>query len=275
MLIKKIYILLTALLFSIYTYSQENECTVVNQAFEAGEQISYIVSYNWLLVWTEVGGVTFTTENAKLSGVPCLKITAKGKTFKTWDWFFKVRDEYQSWVDPLTVHPYYYKRDVDEGGFKIDISYVFNHESNKVFSASSSTKHPEIKRDTVDITPCTFDLISITYYLRNLNMDNILPEDTIRLKIMLDRELTDITLVYRGRGTIKVKDMGRFNADRFSIALVAGTVFKENDWMDIWVTADKNRIPVYIKSPILIGAVKVRVVNMKGLKYPLTSLIEE
>lgn len=275
MLLKKIFYLVIAFQLSIQAFSQENNCKIVNQAFSAGEQLSYIVSYNWFLVWTEVGGVTFSTENAELSGVPCMRITAKGRTFKSWDWFFKVRDEYQSWIDPLTMRPYYYKRKVDEGGFKIDISYVFNHHINKAFSASSSSKHPEIRHDTVDITPCTFDLISITYYLRNLNMSGITPSDTVHLSIMLDRELTNITMVYRGRETIKVKDMGQFNTDRFSIALVAGTVFKEDDWMDIWVTTDKNRIPVYIKSPVLIGAVKVRIVNMKGLRYPVTSRIDE
>ena len=50
------------------------------------------------------------------------------------------------------------------------------------------------------------------------------------------------------------------------IVQVAGT-FKDEESLSIWISNDKNRIPIRAKMDLLIGAFKVDLVKYKGLIY--------
>jgi len=52
-------------------------------------------------------------------------------------------------------------------------------------------------------------------------------------------------------------------------------IFKEGDEMTVWVSDDKNRIPLLVETPILVGSIKAKVQSIKNNKYPLTSLIKK
>ncbi len=43
--------------------------------------------------------------------------------------------------------------------------------------------------------------------------------------------------------------------------------------MTVYVTDDKNRVPLLIETPILVGSIKARVNKMSGLMHPITSKI--
>jgi len=57
--------------------------------------------------------------------------------------------------------------------------------------------------------------------------------------------------------------------------LVDGTIFKGGEGMTVWVTDDKNKIPVMVEAQILVGSVKAILTNATGLRYPLTAKISE
>lgn len=43
--------------------------------------------------------------------------------------------------------------------------------------------------------------------------------------------------------------------------------------MTVWVSDDKNHVPLRIESPISVGSVKIDMIGYRNLRYPLTSLI--
>ena len=57
--------------------------------------------------------------------------------------------------------------------------------------------------------------------------------------------------------------------------MVEGTIFKGGEDMFIWVSDDKNRVPVLVEAKILIGSVKAYLTGTKGLRYPTTSIINK
>jgi hypothetical protein len=57
--------------------------------------------------------------------------------------------------------------------------------------------------------------------------------------------------------------------------LVAGTIFDKNSDMTVWVTDDKNRVPVLVEAKILVGYVKALLLTTEGLRYPLSSEIKK
>jgi len=253
-------------------YAQYEECSIRNRAFESGEEITYTVSYNWFIIWTEVGEVTFRVNETSIFNKPCLHLSGSGTTYSSWDWFFKVRDRYESWVHPVTLKPYFFIRDVNEGGYKFRYKYIFNRSRGYALTSYKRPGKPE-KLDTIDITECTFDMVSISYYSRNIDYTKYKPGDTIPVTILLDNILENIYFRYQGIENIRIRRFGEFECIKFSVFLVAGSVFKGGEYMSIWVTNDKNRIPLYAESPILVGSIKARISSIEGNKYALTSRI--
>ena len=195
-----------------------------------------------------------------------------GITFSFYDWFYQVRDVYTSWVDPNTLLPVYYHRDVNEGGYIINIKYNYDYDNMVAYSESFKTKKP-LWYDTIPIPKCTYDLISVIYQARNIDFSQVKKNEQIPFKILLDNELHDVYIRYKGKEIKKVRGVGKFNCIKFTGSLVAGDVFKGGEDLTIWVSDDQNRIPVWIESPIIVGTIKARLVKYDGLKYPLKSLI--
>lgn len=269
----------TVLFFTLFSFfifplnAQESDCTANNTAFKAGENVSYIVSYNWFVFFTDVGLASFRVKNARMFGKLVLHLEATGVSTPSWDRFFMVRDLYQSWVDPVTVLPAYFSRSVREGRYFKDITYRFDHKAHIVYSQYESSKK-NFFRDTVAILPCTYDLVSVIYHLRNIDLHGVQPGDTIGFKIMLDNELTGIYVRYLGSEEKAIRKAGTFKTMKFSVKLVEGSVFSGGEDMFIWVTDDKNRIPVFIETPIRVGQVRVRISEWEGLRHPLSSKIK-
>ncbi len=267
-----VLMILLQILLPVITSAQNEKCNIINRASAPGESLSYIVSYNIFIFWTDVGVVNFTVSEAEKNRYQRLYLHGTGLSFPTWNWFFKVQDSYESWTDPVTLKPYEFIRDVYEGGYKIDIHYNFDREQNIAWSTSSKTNKAEWK-DTINITECTYDVLSILYYTRNIDYSVYNPGDTIPVTILLDNELTNIYFRYLGKENIRVRGFGKFRCIKFSVYLVEGTLFEGGEDMEVWVTDDENRIPLKINSPILVGSVKARIIRMKGIKHPLHSKI--
>jgi len=270
----KYILLLLFSVFDIVAFAQNSlSCKPETIAFKSGEKLQFVITYNWLLVWTDVGAVQFEAQTVKKFNKDVLMLRGTGITYSFYDWFYQVRDVYTSWVDPSTLLPVYYHRDVNEGGYIINIKYNFDYEKMVAYSESFKTRKP-LWYDTIPIPKCTYDVISVIYQARNIDFSQVKKNERIPFKILLDNELHDVFIRYKGKEVKRVRGVGKFKCIKFTGSLVAGDVFKGGEDLTIWVTDDQNQIPVWIESPIIVGTIKARLVKYDGLKYPLKSLIE-
>ncbi|MGB3949358.1 MAG: DUF3108 domain-containing protein, partial [Bacteroidia bacterium] len=135
---KKLLIIVIAL-FSTKLQAQKN-CSVTNHAFQAGEELNYVVNYNWGAIWMTTAEVTFSTKLEELNGKKVFHFEGIGGTYPKYDWFYKVRDKYESYADTLNLKPLRFKRDVYEGGSSYKEDYVFNQRKNKVYTSKQKGK---------------------------------------------------------------------------------------------------------------------------------------
>lgn len=264
--------IIAASLLTLNQINAQSGCRIQSLNFKPGEKLDFVVSYNWFVIWTEVGEVSLSVEKTEIENTPLYHLLGTGRTYPGWDFFFRVRDRYESWVNPGNLKPLYFKREVREGGYEIDIQYLFNRKKNYALSSCVVNRKPE-EKDTLGITDCTFDVISILYYARTLDYSKCKPEQVIPVTILLDRQLEDIYFRYKGIETVKIRRVGEFECIRLSVMLVAGTVFKGGESMTVWITNDKNKMPVYVETPVIVGSVKARLQSWKNLSYPLDSKI--
>ena len=245
-------------------------CNVNNNAFEAGEKIVYEIFYNWNFVWIPAGTVTFQVNDLPNQ----YHVTVHGKTYPSYEWFYAVDDRYTSYLDKGTLLPELHIKDVHEGGYLKYDRTKFYQSKGKATSWRGRTRD-DLTPKYMDLPGCMHDLISIIYYARNLDYDELRVNQEIPIEILMDQEIYPLRIKYLGlQERVKVKNDGFYRAQKFSPQLIAGDVFKEGDEMKIWVSDDDNKIPLLIESPVVVGSVKAVLKNYQGLKYPMTAKLD-
>lgn len=253
-----------------YNNTYVEPCAIDNQTFLPGEQLTYKLYYNWGVIWLPAGEVVFevTEEGSQYH------LAASGKTYASYEWFFKVRDYYESYVDVNTLLPTVSTRNVHEGGYRLYDRVEFDQENG--IATSHRGKTEDVARPTdYPVSSCMHDVLSILYFVRNVNFHEMSQGNTFPVSIFMDKEEWPVNVVYNGANdNKKIKGLGRFNTLKFSPGVIAGTVFKEDTQMNVYVSNDDNRIPLLIESPVSVGSVKAVLKNYSGLKHELSSKLK-
>ena len=265
----------TYLLFilALFYLDSSAQCFTSNRAFGNGEEISFTVSYNWGPVWVDAGLVTFSAVSEMYKGKPAWHLKSTGKTFKSYDILFKVRDYYDSWVDPGTFKTHEFRRYIYEGGYTLLNTMTYDPIRELVYSNTKTNSNP-VRMDTLKLTPCLFDMVAAVYYVRTLDLADMKPEVRIPVNVMIDDSVYQIQIRTVGREIVEHPDGKRYRCIRFAAMMVKGTIFKGEEDVNVWVTDDPNKIPVYVEAKILIGTIKAYLKSYKGLLHPMTSLIK-
>ncbi len=246
-------------------------CSVNNQAFQAGEELTYKLYYNWNFVWVAAGEVKFRVRDQG----SMYQLSAHGSTYKSYEWFYKVRDKYDTFVDKETMLPLISIRDIREGKYRLYDKITFDRRGNVAKSLRGKSL-AEAKLKEYNIEPCMHDILSVIYSARNVDFDNLQKGAKIPVKLFVDKETWPIRVTYLGRDSDKkIKGQGRFRAIQFSPKVGGNFYFDDNTDMKVWVSDDKNRIPLLIESPLSVGSVKAVLQDYKGLKHDLTAVVEK
>lgn len=236
-----------------------------NGTFKHGEKLTYKIYYNWNFVWLAAGEVTFEVFDEDKQ----YRYRAHGTTYDSYEWFFKVRDTYESWVDKKTLLPNYSERSIQEGKYQIFEKINFNQSNNKATvwrskkRGDSETKTEHTMQDKVH------DVLSSLYFLRTIDFASKKKGAEEPFRIFMDQEEYPLRMRYLGKEDgLKIRGMnGKFKALKFEPQVIVGNVFKDDTKMAVWVSDDENRIPLMIESPVSVGSVKMVLKEYQGLKF--------
>ncbi len=247
------------------------ECRTENTSFKEGEKVVYKVFYNWNFVWLSAGEVTFEVSESANE----YRIAATGRTYPSYEWFFKVRDYYFTYIDKNTLLPHTFIRDVEEGNYTLYDRVSFDQAAQQGTSIRGKTRDVA-KLQTFEFENCIHDMLSLIYKMRNIDYESMKEGESIPAKMFMDMNTYELDIRMKGREPNKwVKGQGYFNTFMISPELIAGEVFNEDAQMNIWVSDDENRVPLIIESPVSVGSVKVVLKEYSGLKHPFTSKVEK
>lgn len=240
-------------------------------SFQHGEQLTYKIYYNLNFIWVPAGEVTFRVldEDAQYH------YQAKGTTYDSYEWFFTVNDEYDSWADKNTLLPNYSERSVNEGDYHIFEKISFNQHARKttVWRAPHRGAAETVTQHTVQ--PPVYDVLSTLYFLRTLDFSGQQQGYSVPFRVFMDQEEFPLQMRYMGKeAEKKVHGMGRYKTMKFQPEVIAGNVFSEDARMTVWVSDDQNRIPVLIESPVSVGSVKMVLKQYWGLKYDFMAKVD-
>lgn len=240
-----------------------------NKTIAAGEKLVYTASYNMSGILTDIAQVKMETSEVKTSKSTLLRLKCTAATYKKWDNFFKIRDLYESYVNPKTLTPYLYKRDISEGGYYKFMQYKFSHKTNTVQSNRKKKRGDGTiweTNKTIKFSPSTKDLVTTFYSIRNMDIHKANPGDRQNLTVLFDNEETVISVRYVSKETIST-NIGRKECYKLAISMQSSNVLKGSNSNLIWLTADQNKIPVYAKFKIPVGNGELKIDSASGLKY--------
>jgi hypothetical protein len=217
--------------------------------FGAGEKLVFSVQYGLVTA----GEATLEVRNlAALGGRPCYRILSDARTNDFFSKFFEVRDRYESYMDTTNLYSLRYEKHVREGKFKRDDIVDFDQVGHRAI----------YKNKKVPIPPRTQDVLSAMYYVRTLPLE---VGQSIALANHTDGKNYPLIIKVLGRERVKV-DAGEFDCIVVEPILRGPGVFTQKGRLTVWLTDDRRRMPVLMKSKVVIGHVAAVLKSYSGVK---------
>jgi hypothetical protein len=228
--------------------------------YKVGEYAAYKVSFRTI----NVGFADLEiTESRWLNNRLTFHVIGKGRTAPFFDWFFKVRDVYETFIDTNTLLPLAFKRAVNEGGYLINQQYQFNHKDSRV-----------ITQDSIFFIPTnTQDMLSAFFFARTFKKESIIKGESFYVPIFMDDENYHLEIKYLADQIIDTK-WGKIACLVFQPKMQEGRVFEDEEKMKIWITDDANHLLLRVEADIWAGTIKAVLEDYKELKHPLSIIGE-
>ncbi len=229
-----------------------------NFPFHPGEKLTF------QLKWTIIPAGEATLEilpKETINGIQSYHFVMTAKSNSFIDHFYKVRDRIDAYTDIEMTRTILYKKKQREGKTKRDVVVYFNWKKNKAqYTTLNST------RDPIDILPGSFDPLSAFYYVRLFNLKE---NDKI------ERPVTDGKKCVIGQAIVIKRETLKLSSGTYDTFLIepdlkhVGGVFEKskNAKIQVWVTADNRRIPVKIRSKVVVGSFVGELVSATGLGF--------
>jgi hypothetical protein len=225
--------------------------------FYPGEKLTFLLKWEFIPAGESVLEVLpmETIDGAKAYH---FLLTVKSNAFI--DSLYKVRDRIDAYANTEMTHSMLYKKKQHEGKTQRDIVVNFDWQNNKVQYTNVKDKRPPI-----DILSGSFDPLSAFYFVRLFDFQE---------KSKIERPITDGKKCVIGELSVIKRETLKLKSGTYDTYLIEpelkhiGGVFEKskNAKIQLWVTADKRRIPVKIKSNVVVGSFVGELVSATGLK---------
>ncbi|HVP06464.1 MAG TPA: DUF3108 domain-containing protein [Candidatus Acidoferrum sp.] len=219
---------------------------VDNVAFGVGEKLSYDINYGF------INAGTATMEVAKMiefRGRPCYQIVTHANSNSFFSSFYRVEDRVESILDAAGLYSWQFEKNLREGKYRADRKYAFDQKKHLVYYES----------DTIPVEPFAQDALSVLFYVRTQSLE-------VGKSIFVDNFVDGKK--YKVEVRVLKKEHINVSAGSFDCFVVEPLtsdvgVFKSNGTLTVWLTDDRMRLPVLMKSKIMIGSVSAELTDFK------------
>jgi hypothetical protein len=230
---------------------------IENNAFREGEKLTFDVKYGFVTA----GIASFEIPAVKkISGRNAYHVTFEVNTVSTFDNFFKVRDRYETYIDVDGIFPWRFEQHIREGNYSRDFSAFFDQRKGKAKTSGGEYEIPKYVND----------IVSAFFYARTLDYSGLKVGDRIPLKNFYKDKVYDLDVVYHGKETIEV-EAGKFECIIVEPLVQEGGLFKNEGSIMIWLTNDEAKIPVRVKTKVVVGSINSDLTGYSGVYGKLTS----
>lgn len=211
---------------------------VENVSFGVNEKLTFDINYGFINAGTATMEVTDLIE---YEGRPCYQIVTIARSNDFFSTFYKVEDRAESILDAVGMFSWRFEKNLKEGKYRSDRQYSFDQVNHTAF----------YNGDTIEVAPYVQDALSLMYYTRVVELE-------VGRSIFVDNFVdgrkftTEVKVIKKER--IKV-DAGTFDCIVVEPIMKSVGVFKHKGKLKVWLTDDRLRLPVLMKSKVMVGSI--------------------
>ncbi len=228
-----------------------------NKAFRTGEKLTFDVKYGFVTAGIAEMAIP---KVVRISGRDAFNVTFKVSSVPTFDAFYKVRDRYETFIDTEGLFPWRFEQHIREGGYSRDFSAFFDQRKGKAKTSEG----------TYDIPPMVNDIISAFYIARTFDYSKMKIGDKFKLQNFYKDTTYPLDVIYKGKETISV-EAGTFDCIIVEPLVQEGGLFKSEGTIIIWLSDDVLKVPVKVKTKVIVGSIDVELSAYEGLAGDLKS----
>lgn len=221
--------------------------------FPVGEELIYSVSWNGIRVAT----ARATTSMETIDGREVLAIRQQTQTyalFRLWP----VDDLHETLVDPETMLPIQYTKNLREGGYRCHEITTFDHKNGVAHyehQTNGSKKDYPIESDTRDI-------LSYLFFMRSKLLE---PNQVFKNQVMADEKLYELIVSTEEVENIRLPDYKRkIPSLRMVPEAKFDGLFVRKGKATVWVSRDARRLLTFAKVRVPLGNVRVKLQEVRG-----------
>jgi len=211
---------------------------VENNAFGVGEKLTFTIGWKMVKAGEAVMEVNEVFDH---NDRPVYKTRTMAVSFPFFDSFFKVRDTAESWIDVEGLFTWHFRKSLHEGSYDSQINQDYDQTRDIVYS-----------KDTIFTVPkYVQDVLSSLYYVRALDLN---VGDTVMLDNFSKVKCYPLEVIIHGKEIIEVP-AGKFKCIKVEPLLKAAGIFKHEGTLSVWLTDDRLKMPVLMKSKVIVGSI--------------------
>lgn len=227
--------------------------------FQPGERLVFELRWTFIPAGEAVMEVMPDTV---IDGRPVrhFRLSARSNAFV--DAFYKVRDVIDAYTDMSLTRTVFYRKKQREGATQRDVTVHFDSGTGTArYTNRDETQAP------LALMPGSLDPLSAFYFLRHL---------PLRPGSAVERPVTDGKKNVVGRAAVVRRERIRVAGRTYNTLLIepelkhVGGVFEKSPKakIQLWVTADHRRLPVRLKSKVVVGSFLGDLVHAMNLQAP-------
>jgi hypothetical protein len=235
--------------------------TIKNEAFAEGESLQFVIKYEFVGAGTAEMNVK---ADALIDGRPTYRIETKAESNHFVDKFFKVRDFNASVVDQASLLARNFHQNLREGKYTVIRNTTFDYDHGKYIF--QRTRRGTTTQRAGELPGPVMDVLGAFFYTRTLDLH---PGDQISIAVFSDEEMYPLSIKVDEKIEKITVGAGTFDCLKIEPLTVGDAIFKSSDGrMQIWLTNDRYKMPVLIRSKVFIGAFDCELTSFKRPAKP-------
>jgi hypothetical protein len=255
---------LSFLLAGLFVFSCQataTEASNVLRLYREGERLVYDVT--WFGI--RAGEGTLEARGVvSLNGQRAYHLVTTAQSAPVISKFYRVDDRNESYLATDPMRALQFEKHLREGRYRHSSRTVFDHEKGvatfryldfthvpkQITRLEEAEQYGKYVSQEFSLIPGALDELSVLYFVRTLPL---VANSTVTAKVFASRKNWELEVKVLGRETLETV-LGRRETFRVEPLLKFEGIFQRKGRMIVWITDDAERIPVRMKSEIVIGS---------------------
>jgi hypothetical protein len=242
-----------------------------NQAFSVGEKLTFKIRYGFIRAGTATMAVT---QEMELGDHLVYQIRTTARSAPAFSWIYKVEDVIYSYLDKMGLFSWRFEKRLREGSYKMDLIATYSPEDSlaKVEHIRYTDDMEVKKRDKFELKspPFVRDVLAAFYFIR---CQDLQVGKTIFMSNHDNKKIYNLEVKVYKKEILEV-EAGTFRCLFIEPLLQGEGIFRQKGRLKVWLTDDQYKIPVQMKSEVIVGHITTELEKIEGLPHNIPSRIK-